>query len=185
VRLVPHPVAPFAVGEPARFARVVAAAFGQRRKTLRNALRGVVDEAGFAAAFVEHQARSRAGAAARFAGGLVERNPATTRLHTATHLLQAALKQVVDPSIGQAGSLVDFDRLRFDFTHIAPMTPEELARVEQIVNRAIMDNIPVGREFVSQKEAVARGAMALFGEKYGDTVCLVEVPGVSMELVSE
>ncbi len=107
---------------------------------------------------------------------------ASSRNHTTTHLLHAALRQVLGDHVKQSGSLVGPERLRFDFTHIAPMTPEEIARVEQIVNRAILDNIPVGREFVSQKEAVARGAMALFGEKYGDTVCLVEVPGVSMEL---
>jgi len=107
---------------------------------------------------------------------------ASSRNHTTTHLLHAALRQVLGDHVKQSGSLVGPERLRFDFTHIAPMTPEEIARVEQIVNRAILDNIPVGREFVSQKEAVARGATALFGEKYGDTVCLVEVPGVSMEL---
>jgi alanyl-tRNA synthetase len=107
---------------------------------------------------------------------------ASSRNHTATHLLHAALRQVLGDHVKQSGSLVGPERLRFDFTHIAPMTPQEIVRVEQIVNRAILDNIPVGREFVSQKEAVGRGAMALFGEKYGDTVCLVEVPGVSMEL---
>jgi alanyl-tRNA synthetase len=107
---------------------------------------------------------------------------ASSRNHTTTHLLHAALRQVLGDHVKQSGSLVGPERLRFDFTHIAPMTPQEIARVEQIVNRAILDDLPVGREFVSQKEAVARGAMALFGEKYGDTVCLVEVPGVSMEL---
>jgi alanyl-tRNA synthetase len=107
---------------------------------------------------------------------------AGTRNHTTTHLLHAALRQVLGDHVKQSGSLVGPERLRFDFTHIAPMTAQEIARVEQLVNRAILDDIPVSREFVSQKEAVARGAMALFGEKYGDTVCLVEVPGVSMEL---
>jgi alanyl-tRNA synthetase len=107
---------------------------------------------------------------------------ASSRNHTTTHLLHAALRQVLGDHVKQSGSLVGPERLRFDFTHIAPMTPAELLRVEQLVNRAILDNIPVGREFVTQKEAVARGAMALFGEKYGETVCLVEVPGVSMEL---
>ncbi len=107
---------------------------------------------------------------------------ASSRNHTTTHLLHAALRQVLGDHVKQSGSLVGPERLRFDFTHIAPMTPAEITRVEQIVNRAILDDIPVGREFVSQKEAVARGATALFGEKYGDTVCLVEVPGVSMEL---
>jgi len=107
---------------------------------------------------------------------------ASSRNHTATHLLHSALRQVLGDHVKQSGSLVGPERLRFDFTHIAPLTPQEIAKVEQIVNRAILDNLPVGRENVNQKEAVARGAMALFGEKYGDTVCLVEVPGVSMEL---
>ncbi|SNS21034.1 alanyl-tRNA synthetase [Humidesulfovibrio mexicanus] len=107
---------------------------------------------------------------------------ASARNHTATHLLHAALRQVLGDHVKQSGSLVGPERLRFDFTHIAPMTPVEISRVEQIVNRAILDDIPVGREYVSQKEAIARGATALFGEKYGDTVCMVEVPGVSMEL---
>jgi len=107
---------------------------------------------------------------------------ASSRNHTTTHLLHSALRQVLGDHVKQSGSLVGPERLRFDFTHISALTPQELTRVEQIVNRAILDDIPVGREFLSQKEAVARGAMALFGEKYGDTVCLVEVPGVSMEL---
>ncbi len=107
---------------------------------------------------------------------------ASSRNHTTTHLLHSALRQVLGDHVKQSGSLVGPERLRFDFTHISAMTAEEIAKVEQIVNRAILDDIPVGREFVSQKEAVARGAMALFGEKYADTVCLVEVPGVSMEL---
>ncbi|MDO9083958.1 MAG: alanine--tRNA ligase, partial [Humidesulfovibrio sp.] len=107
---------------------------------------------------------------------------ASSRNHTATHLLHSALRQILGDHVKQSGSLVGPERLRFDFTHIAPMTPSEITRVEQIVNRAILNDVPVGREYVSQKEAVARGAMALFGEKYGDTVCLVEVPGVSMEL---
>ncbi len=107
---------------------------------------------------------------------------ATTRNHTVTHLLHSALRQVLGDHVKQSGSLVGPERLRFDFTHIAPMTPAEIAKVEQIVNRAILDDIPVGREYVSQKEAIARGATALFGEKYSDTVCVVEVPGVSMEL---
>jgi len=107
---------------------------------------------------------------------------ASSRNHTATHLLHSALRQVLGDHVKQSGSLVGPERLRFDFTHIAPLTPQEILRVEQIVNRAILDDLPVGREIVTPKEAVARGAMALFGEKYGETVCLVEVPGVSMEL---
>ncbi|EPR43107.1 Alanine-tRNA ligase, eukaryota/bacteria [Desulfovibrio sp. X2] len=107
---------------------------------------------------------------------------ATARNHTATHLLHAALRAVLGDHVKQAGSLVGPDRLRFDFTHIAAMTPEEIADVEARVNESILAALPVQREVMSQKAAIAKGATALFGEKYGSEVCVVEVPGVSMEL---
>ncbi len=111
-----------------------------------------------------------------------EARAATTRNHTTTHLLQAALRKVLGEHVKQSGSLVGPNRLRFDFTHISALTPEEIRSVEDEVNRAILDDRPVLREYLSQAKAIARGATALFGEKYGDTVCVVEVPGVSMEL---
>jgi alanyl-tRNA synthetase len=107
---------------------------------------------------------------------------ASARNHTSTHLLHAALRKVLGEHVKQAGSLVGPDRLRFDFTHISPITPDELARIEEEVNQAILADIPVTRQVMGVKEAQAKGAMALFGEKYGDEVCVVEVPGVSMEL---
>jgi alanyl-tRNA synthetase len=107
---------------------------------------------------------------------------ATARNHTCTHLLQAALRKVLGTHVKQAGSLVGPDRLRFDFTHIAALTPDEIENIEAEVNRAVMDDSPVVSTSMSQEEALAKGAMALFGEKYGDTVRVVEVPGVSMEL---
>ena len=106
---------------------------------------------------------------------------ATQRNHTTTHLLHAALQKVLGDHAKQAGSLVGPDRLRFDFTHIKGLTPEEIAEVEAIVNRNILDAIPVDRSVMSIEEAQAKGATALFGEKYGDTVSVIEVPGVSME----
>ncbi|MEG6552658.1 DHHA1 domain-containing protein, partial [Desulfocurvibacter africanus] len=99
-----------------------------------------------------------------------------------THLLQAALRKVLGDHVKQSGSLVGPDRLRFDFTHISALTPEELRAVEDEVNRAIVASLPVSREYLSQQQALAKGATALFGEKYGETVCVIEVPGVSMEL---
>ncbi len=111
-----------------------------------------------------------------------ESRAATARNHTCTHLLHAALHEVLGPHAKQSGSLVGPDRLRFDFTHIAAMTPEETAAVEDFVNRAILDDRPVSTRVMSQKAAAAKGATALFGEKYGDEVRVVEVPGVSMEL---
>jgi alanyl-tRNA synthetase len=106
----------------------------------------------------------------------------TERNHTATHLLHAALRKTLGKHVVQRGSLVAPDRLRFDFSHPRPMTPEELRAVEEDVNRAILADEDVFYEYLGYQEAVGRGAMALFGEKYGDVVRLVQVPGVSMEL---
>ena len=107
---------------------------------------------------------------------------ATARNHTCTHLLQKALRTVLGSHVNQAGSLVTPDRLRFDFTHIAAMTPEELTRVEDAVNQAILLNAPVTTDVMSIDAARGKGATALFGEKYGSRVRVVTVPGVSMEL---
>ena len=107
---------------------------------------------------------------------------ATRRNHTATHLLHAALRQVLGPHVKQAGSLVAPDRLRFDFVHVAAVTRDELVRIERLVNEHIVRNTAVLTEVKSTEEAIARGAMALFGEKYGDRVRVVSVPGFSMEL---
>jgi alanyl-tRNA synthetase len=106
---------------------------------------------------------------------------ATRRNHTATHLLHAALREVLGAQVKQAGSLVAPDRLRFDF-HSPPVTREELDRVERMVNEQITRNTPVTTDVRSTQEAIAAGAMALFGEKYGDQVRVVSVPGFSMEL---
>jgi alanyl-tRNA synthetase len=102
--------------------------------------------------------------------------------HTATHLLQAALKQVVDPGIGQAGSLVDFDRLRFDFHCPRAVTAAELAQIEGLINGWISEGHSLAVQEMAIDQARAAGAVAMFGEKYGDVVRVVDVPGVSMEL---
>lgn len=102
--------------------------------------------------------------------------------HTATHLLQAALKKIVDPSISQAGSLVAFDRLRFDFNCPRPITPDELQQIEAQVNTWIAEAHHADIEIMPIAEAKAKGAIAMFGEKYGDVVRVIDFPGVSMEL---
>jgi alanyl-tRNA synthetase len=106
----------------------------------------------------------------------------TERNHTATHLLHAALRQVLGEGVHQAGSLVAPDRLRFDFTHHGPVNAERLAEIEAIVNREIWKSTPVTFRELPYQEARALGAMALFGEKYGDVVRVVTIPEFSMEL---
>jgi alanyl-tRNA synthetase len=111
-----------------------------------------------------------------------ERRDAIRRNHTATHLLHAALRRVLGAHVKQAGSLVAPDRLRFDFVHFAPATPQQLEEIERLVNTNILANRPVQTDVKATQEAIAAGAMALFGEKYGDTVRVVSVPSVSQEL---
>jgi alanyl-tRNA synthetase len=111
-----------------------------------------------------------------------ERRKASQRNHTATHLLHAALRAVLGGHVRQAGSLVAPERLRFDFTHYEPVGAEEIRSVEDSVNAGIMDNLPVRIAVEDFEKARARGAMALFGEKYGEQVRVVEIPGASCEL---
>jgi alanyl-tRNA synthetase len=111
-----------------------------------------------------------------------EKRRATMRNHTATHLLHAALKSVVGEHVKQAGSLVEPQRLRFDFTHFSSLTPEELEEIEDFVNRNVLDNIPVHTEEMEIDQAIAEGATALFGEKYGERVRVVQARDISKEL---
>ncbi len=106
----------------------------------------------------------------------------TMRNHTATHLLHAALRKVLGPHVKQAGSIVDPNRLRFDFTHYAHTDSEELAEIQKLVNEEILKNIEVHTDLMDLDQALNTGAMALFGEKYGDRVRVVNIPGFSKEL---
>ncbi len=111
------------------------------------------------------------------------RRASTMRNHTATHLLHAALRKVLGPHVKQAGSIVDPNRLRFDFTHYAHTDPEELAEIQKLVNEEILKNVEVHTDVMDLDQALSTGAMALFGEKYGDRVRVVSLPdGFSKEL---
>ena len=111
----------------------------------------------------------------------MERRKAIQRAHSTTHLLDTALKKVLGDHVHQAGSLVEPDRLRFDFTHFEAISPEELRQVEELVNDAILEGYPVVTEILPIEEAKKKGAVAMFGEKYGDIVRVVEMGDFSME----
>ena len=111
----------------------------------------------------------------------VDRRKAIMRAHSATHLLDAALKKVLGDHVHQAGSLVEPDRLRFDFTHFEAITPEQLSEIDRLVNDAILEGHPVVTEVLPIEEAKKKGAVAMFGEKYGDVVRVVEMGDFSME----
>lgn len=126
----------------------------------------------------QHSADSRAGSEQKFKGGLADSSEIVVRYHTATHLLHAALKQVLGPDANQKGSNITAERLRFDFTHNTKMTPEEIKKTEDLVNSWIEQQTPVTREEVDKDEAIARGAVHLFGEKYGDKVSVYTIGNV-------
>jgi alanyl-tRNA synthetase len=110
------------------------------------------------------------------------RRASIMRNHTATHLLHAALREVLGEHVKQAGSLVEPERLRFDFTHFSALSPGEIQKVEELVNEKVLQNLPVEVSHMGLQEAVGKGAVALFEEKYAETVRVVSIPGVSMEL---
>ena len=141
-----------------------------------------VDEKGFEEAFKEHREKSHAQAAGEFKGGLADTGVATTRLHTATHLLNAALKTVLSPDINQKGSNITPERLRFDFNFARPMTQEEIQAVEDLVNEKIKENIPVVYEEMPYDKARAEGIVGVFDNKYGDVVKTYSIGCFSREM---
>ncbi len=141
-----------------------------------------VDVEGFKEAERKHQELSRTQSAGTFKGGLAERSEITTKYHTATHLLQAALRQVLGPHVAQKGSNITEERMRFDFSHPAPMTKEEIKQVENIVNEQIKRNLPVKMEIMSLDDAKKSGATALFGEKYESNVKVYTIGDFSKEV---
>ncbi len=141
-----------------------------------------VDEEAFQERFREHQKTSQTGAEQRFKGGLADTGEQTARLHTATHLLQSALRQVLGTEVHQKGSNITAERLRFDFTFGRRMTEEELQEVERLVNEAIRADVPVTWEEMTVDEAKAQGAMGLFESKYGEKVRVYTMGGFSREI---
>ena len=132
--------------------------------------------------FKEHQEKSRAGATQKFKGGLASTGVIETKYHTATHLLNAALKQVLGSHVHQRGSNITEERMRFDFSHPSKMTPEEKKQTEDLVNKWITEAIPVERLEMKKDEAISMGAEAMFADKYGDTVTVYKIGDVSIEL---
>ncbi len=141
-----------------------------------------VDRQGYEEAFKKHQELSHAGAEQRFKGGLADTGEKTARLHTATHLLLAGLKKILDPGIYQRGSNITAERLRFDFNFPRPVTKEELAKVEEFVNEAIRQDVPVVCEEMSMQQAKEEGATGIFESKYGDVVKVYTIEGWSKEI---
>jgi len=140
------------------------------------------DQAEFDKAFKKHQEISRAGAEKKFAGGLADHSEEVTALHTATHLLHAALRKVLGEHVRQSGSNITSERLRFDFTHPQRMTSEEIEKVEDLVNQKIKENLPVKMEVMSLDEAKKKGALAVFVDKYGEQVKVYSISDFSREI---
>ena len=141
-----------------------------------------VDVGAFEKSFTEHQKLSRAGAEKRFAGGLADHSSETTKLHTATHLLNAALRKVLGDHVWQKGSNVTAERLRFDFSYPKKMTTEEIQKVEELVNQAIRDDLPVSYSLMTVEEAKRQGAIGVFDEKYAPKIKVYSMGGFSKEI---
>ncbi|MBQ2699927.1 MAG: alanine--tRNA ligase [Clostridia bacterium] len=141
-----------------------------------------VDEADFAERFKKHQETSHAGAEQKFKGGLAERTEQTAKLHTATHLLHAALRKVLGDEVAQKGSNITEERLRFDFSFGRKMTKEEVEEVQKLVNEAIAAKAPITMEEMSVEAAKAQGAIGLFEAKYGEVVKVYTMGQYSKEI---
>ena len=141
-----------------------------------------VDMDGFNKLFKEHQEKSRQGAEAKFKGGLKSSGEMETKYHTATHLLNQALKEVLGSHVHQRGSNITSERLRFDFSHHEKVSKEDLAKVEEIVNQKISEDLPVTYEVMSKEDAISSGAEAMFIDRYGDEVKVYSIGDFSKEV---
>lgn len=135
----------------------------------------VIDRASFDVEFKKHQELSRVGAEQKFKGGLADSSEMSVKYHTATHMLNQALKQVLGDHVSQKGSNITAERLRFDFAHDAKMTDEQKKTVEDLINQKITEALPVTYEDVSLEEAKKRGAIGVFGDKYGEVVRVYQI----------
>jgi alanyl-tRNA synthetase len=142
---------------------------------------GVVDLRGYEEEFKRHQEVSRAGSQEKFKGGLSEQSEQTAKLHTATHMLQAALRAVLGAHVLQKGSNITPERLRFDFSHTDKMTPDQIQAVEDLVNEKIKEDLPVEKETVDYEEGLKRGAIGVLEGRPGDQVTVYSIPGFSLE----
>src|SRR5262245_19333192 len=156
--------------------------FGFPKELTEEVLGRKVNSESWNASMKAHQDRSRQGAERKFKGGLADQSWTSTRYHTATHLLHKALRDTLGTWVEQRGSNITADRMRFDFSHPQKMTPEEIRRVEGIVNDAIARDLRVHYEEMTVDEAKARGAIGLFEDRYGDKVKVYVVAGFSSEI---
>ena len=140
------------------------------------------DQAEFDRAFKKHQEISRAGAEKKFAGGLANHSEIVTKYHTATHLLNAALRQILGSHVFQKGSNITAERLRFDFPNPEKLTPEQIKKVENLVNQKIKENLPVKMEMMTLEKAKKMGAVAVFAERYGEKVKVYSIGDYSKEV---
>lgn len=141
-----------------------------------------VDRDGFEKAFEKHKELSKQGADKIFKGGLADDSEMSTKYHTATHLLHKALKTILGEHVSQKGSNITSERLRFDFSHPEKMSKEEIKEVEDMVNKAIQDDLKISMETMTVEDAKEKGAMALFSSKYGEQVKVYQMGDFSLEV---
>jgi alanyl-tRNA synthetase len=142
----------------------------------------IVDTEGFAAQYEKHKEESRTAQKERFKGGLADHSEETTNLHTATHLLHAALRKVLGEHVQQKGSNITVERLRFDFSHPQKVTPEELKEVERLVNEQIQKDVPITMDIMALDDAKKQGALAFFTQKYEEKVKVYTMGDFSKEV---
>ena len=141
-----------------------------------------VDEPGFNELFAKHQEISRKGAEQKFKGGLADHSKEVIKMHTATHLLHQALRDILGKHVRQMGSNITKERLRFDFSNLKALTKEEIKGVEDLVNKKIKEGLEVKRLEMPYNEAIKKGALAFFKEKYPEIVSVYKINNYSMEL---